>query len=110
MLQDNLAKAGLSQKILHKIACERDEVRRAEFLYVIQHAFSGTGKKFVVVDESSKNEHSLVHCYGRAPVGQEAAIDAPFIQGQHYSLAEAMTTEGYLAAISTPIFSRPKPN
>jgi len=34
-LQDNLAKAGLSRKILHKIACECDKVHWAEFLYAI---------------------------------------------------------------------------
>jgi hypothetical protein len=38
---------------------ERDEEPRAEFLNTIRHGFSGNGNEFVVVDESSKNEHSL---------------------------------------------------
>ena len=58
-LQETLERAGLTRKVLHKIAIERDEVRRAEFLHNIQHGFSGTGDEFVVVDESSKNEHTL---------------------------------------------------
>jgi hypothetical protein len=47
-LQETLERAGLKQKVLHKIAIERDDVRRAEFLHNIQHGFSGTGDEFVV--------------------------------------------------------------
>jgi len=101
-LQVNLMKAGLTRKVLHKIACERDEARRAVFRQVIQHQFSGTGREFVVVDESSKNEHTLARHYGRSFVGQPATISGPFICGQRYSLAAAMTTDGYLAAHVRP--------
>ena len=48
-LQENLVKAGLTRKILHKIASERNEELRAQFLHVIQHQFSGTGREFVRV-------------------------------------------------------------
>ena len=101
-LHCNLMKAGLTHKLLHKIACERDEERRAEFLHVIQHHFSGTGREFVVVDESSKNEHTLNRRFGRAPAGCKATITAPFIRGERYSLAAAMTRDGYLAAHVIP--------
>ena len=67
------------------------------FLHVLQHDFSGTGKEFVIVDESSKNEYTLFCRYGHAPIGHDAAMNAPFVRGQLYSLAAAMTTDGYLA-------------
>ena len=51
-LQENLEKAGLTRKILHKIASERDEEMREQFLYSIRNDFSGTGDEFVTVDES----------------------------------------------------------
>ena len=101
-LQDNLQQAGLTRKILHKIAVERDEEARAEFLNTIRHGFSGTGNEFVVVDESSKNEHSLARRYGRSPAGMDAFYTAPFIRGQRYSLAAAMSKKGYLAAHIIP--------
>jgi transposase len=57
-LQDNLIKAGLSRKILHKIAVERDEALWQAFIHSIQNDFSGTGGEFVAIDESSKNDHA----------------------------------------------------
>jgi len=67
-----------------------------------QHGFSGTGNEFVVVDESSKNEHSLAHRYGHSLVGMDAFYTAPFIRGQHYSLAVAMSKKGYLTVHIIP--------
>jgi len=100
VLQFNLqAEASYTVTVLHKIACERDEVRQAEFLHLLHHGFSGSGNEFVVVNEPSKNECSLFHHYGHAPVGQVAEMSAPFVRGQQYSLCMAMTTEGYLARV-----------
>ncbi|KAF8228250.1 hypothetical protein L208DRAFT_1292542, partial [Tricholoma matsutake] len=56
-LQVNLDKAGLTRKILHKIAKERDKECRAA-RHCIQNHFSGTRGEFVAVDE-----------YGCSPVG-----------------------------------------
>jgi transposase len=78
-LQDNLSRAGLTRKMLHKIASERDEGMREQFLYSIRNDFSGTGDEFVTVDESSKNEHDVARRYGRAPVGHSADFVDPFI-------------------------------
>lgn len=101
-LQETLVRAGLTRKVLHKIASERDEARQAEFMHSIQHNFSGTGDEFVIVDESSKNEHSYACRYGRAPIGQDAILTTPFIQGERYSLVTAMSKAGYLAAHVVP--------
>jgi transposase len=101
-LQDNLEKAGLTRKILHKIASERDEERRAEFMHSIRNDFSGTGDEFVMVDESSKNEHSIARRYGHSPAGRTADLVDPFIRGQRYSLVAAMSKCGYIATHVIP--------
>jgi len=44
-----------------------------------EHNFSGTGNKFVIVNDSSKNEHSYAHFYGHVPIGQDAILMTPFI-------------------------------
>jgi len=101
-LQDNLEKAGLTHKVLHKIAIEHDEEQRAHFMHSIRHDFSGTGDEFVIIDESSKNEHDVTRRYGRSPSGQPADLVDPFIHGQRYSLAAAMSKQGYLATHVIP--------
>lgn len=103
-LQDNLVKAGLTRKLLHKIAIERDNERRATFLAGICNLdhFSGTAEEFVTVDESSKNEHDVARRYGRAPIGQEADFSDVFVRGVRYSLCAAISTEGYIATRVLP--------
>jgi hypothetical protein len=101
-LQENLESAGLTRKVLHTIAAERDEAQRQAFLHSIRHDFSGTADEFVTVDESSKNEHTYNRRYGRAPCGQDAIITAPFIRGQRYSMIAALSKKGYLAAHVIP--------
>jgi transposase len=96
-LQKNLEAAGLTRKILHKIATERDEQLRAEYQNTIQTEFSGTGKEFVFIDKSSKNEHDVAHCYGHSMVGNPADIQAPFVHGTRYSLVAALSMKGYIA-------------
>jgi len=56
-LQQNLEDAGLTNKILHKIAAEHDEVLCAEWRENITQNFSSTGDEFVFADEISKNNH-----------------------------------------------------
>lgn len=57
-LSCNLTQAGLTYKILHKIAIERDKQLRDEWKESLgdQTKFQGDGSKFVCVDETSKNE------------------------------------------------------
>ena len=78
-LQETLIRAGLTQKVLHKIVNECDETCHTEFLHCISNNFSGTGDKFVVIDESSKNGHTYARCYGCAPIGQDAILTSPFV-------------------------------
>ncbi|KIY60534.1 hypothetical protein CYLTODRAFT_318759, partial [Cylindrobasidium torrendii FP15055 ss-10] len=75
-LQETLERAGLTRRILHKIAGERDELQRQEWRTALTdpETFSGT-------------EADHVEFWSR---------------GQRYSLIAALSTEGYLAAKVVP--------
>ncbi|ESK87515.1 transposase orfb [Moniliophthora roreri MCA 2997] len=88
---------GLTRKILYKIASEQNEVCRADFRTTIRIQFSGTGEEFVTVDESSKDECTLSHRYGRSLWGHRAELKALFVHGDCYSLVAVMSTNGYIA-------------
>jgi transposase len=97
-LARNLAEAGLTRKILHKIAQERDELLRQEWKDSIRTNFQGDGSEFVCVDETSKNELSYARRFGRSLAGERAHLTDVFVRGDRYSLVAAVTTEGYIAA------------
>lgn len=101
-LQKNLEEAGLSRKLLTKIAKERDEAQRQEYWAVINGELGGDGDLLVMVDETSKNELSLVRRFGRALVGARAEIADVFVRGDRYSLAAAMSKDGYIATKVVP--------
>jgi transposase len=104
-LHQNLEDAGLTRKMLHKIASERDEVLRTEWKTNIAENFSGTGDEFVFADEISKNDHSTARTartFGRAPVGERATFRDVFVRGDRYSLVAAISKKGYIAAEVVP--------
>lgn len=102
-LHDNLKQSGLTRKVLHKIALERDEELRAQWREVQQDPrLSGDGSEFICLDETSKNEHSYARRYGLAPAGQRAELKDVFVRGDRYSLLAAMTIDGYLATRVVP--------
>lgn len=97
-LSRNLKEAGLTRKLLHKIAVERDEELRHDFRESLQSEdFSGTGCEFVCVDETSKNELTYARRYGRAMSGEQAHLHDVFVRGDRYSLVAAITTKGYIS-------------
>jgi transposase len=97
-LSRNLREAGLTRKILHKIAAERDECLRQEWRESIRTNFAGDGTEFVCVDETSKNDLSYARRFGRSQAGERAHLTDVFVRGDRYSLVAALTTEGYIAA------------
>jgi transposase len=101
-LQQNLEDAGLTCKILHKIAAERDEVPHAEWRENITQNFSGTGDEFVFADKISKNDHTTACHYGYALAGERADFHDVFVHGNCYSLVAAMSKKGYIAAEVVP--------
>ena len=57
-ISQNLKEAGLTRKLLHKLATERDEILREDWKESLRTDFQGDGSEFVCVDETSKNEHT----------------------------------------------------
>jgi hypothetical protein len=101
-LQRNLKEAGLTRKLLHKIARERDAEVRAEYLAVIQDHAAGDGEEFVFVDEMTKNDHYTARRYGRSLPGERADFIDNFVRGDRYSMVAAITIDGYIATRVVP--------
>jgi len=102
-LHRNLTEAGLTRKLLTKLARERDEQGRQEWKDSIQNEFpNGTGSEFIFVDETSKNDHDTAHRWGLAVIGERAEFVDVFVRGDRYSLAAALTKDGYIAARAVP--------
>ncbi|KIK73997.1 hypothetical protein PAXRUDRAFT_176939, partial [Paxillus rubicundulus Ve08.2h10] len=86
----NLKAAGLTQKMLQKLASECNEVHCADFI--------GDSSESVVVDETSKNECVYAQHYGQAVQRCHAHIHDVFTYGGCYLLYAALTVDGYLSA------------
>ncbi|KAG2150764.1 hypothetical protein DEU56DRAFT_869105 [Suillus clintonianus] len=95
-LSRNLKEAGLTCKILRKLASERDEARREEFKASLRNDFIGDGSEFVVIDETSKNDRTYARHYGRAPRGHRAQLTDVFVQGDRIGYIAAHVVEGSL--------------
>ena len=102
-LCQNLKSAGLTRKILHKIALERDEELREQWKEMqVSAAFLPDGSQFVCLDKTSKNELTYARKYGQAYSGERAELKDVFIRGDRYSLVAALTIEGYIATHVVP--------
>jgi transposase len=101
-LSRNLIEAGLTRKVLHKLAIERDEALRQDWINGLQNDFSGDGSEFVCVDETSKNDITYARRYGRSMSGEPAVLTDVFARGDRYSLIAAITKDGYIAAHAVP--------
>jgi transposase len=97
-LKYNLDKAGLTRKMLHKIARERDEALRAEWKLMVNTEFTGSGEEFIFVDETSKNDLDTARRYGYSVVGERADFTDFFQHGIRYSVACALDVTGTIAA------------
>lgn len=101
-LSRNLIEAGITRKVLHKLAIERDEILREDWRTGLRDDFSGDGSEFVCVDETSKNDITYARRYGRSMSGEPAILTDVFAQGDRYSLIAAITKDGYIAAHAVP--------
>ena len=92
--------AGLTFKMLHKAASERDEVAWEEFrTYIQEHLVV---EQVIAADESSKDDCTIFRRFGRAPHGHPASIDADFVCGNCYSIVAAIGVDGYVATQVVP--------
>lgn len=101
-LHTNLKEAGLTRKLLHKIAIERDAQLRQNYLDIINGELERDSNMLVFADETSKNDHTLARRYGLAAVGERAAFSDVFVRGQRWSLAAAISKKGYIATKVVP--------
>ncbi|KAG8920644.1 hypothetical protein FRC01_000657 [Tulasnella sp. 417] len=86
----SLKKASAS---LTKTAIERNEAKRANYLY---SAGRYTPGQLVFVDESACNRRTVYRNYGWALSGKRAIKRACFVRGRRYSILPALTLDGII--------------
>jgi len=84
---------GFTTKKLSKVAQERCEVRRRDFLFKIGDE---TPDRLVFTDESAVNLLTAYRSKGRAQKGERAHKTTYFQRGDRYSVLPAMTMDGVL--------------
>jgi transposase len=94
-LHDNLKDLGLTYKRLKRIAAERDNAFRADWLHNMTSNY--TADQLVFLDESSKDNRAILRRYGRAIRGQPAVESVGLNRGVRYSILPALTIDGYMA-------------
>jgi transposase len=94
-LFENIRDAGITYKLLRRAAAERDDDARTEWMEEVNSQF--VAQQLVFVDESSKDDRTIYRHYGRAPAGVRATIHANFVRGDRYSIAAALSLQGYEA-------------
>ena len=92
--------AGLTYKLLHKAASERDEEAREAFrTFMREHLVA---EQVVTADETSKDDRTIFRRWGRSPLGNQATIDADFVRGERFSIVAAITVDGYIGTCVVP--------
>lgn len=94
-LHDNLRDLGLSRKVMRRAATERDDQLRAQWMYDFLSTY--TAEQMVVLDESSKDDRTLIRKYGRSTSGDNAILQVSLDRGVRYSILPALTIEGYIS-------------
>lgn len=91
-----LERAGMSTKKLTRIAIERNEHRRAEF---VGHMAQYRPEQLGFMDEVSKDERTTGRRYGRARRGRRAVKKQVFVRGRRTSTDALLTLDGILAGV-----------
>ena len=86
-----LERAGVSHKKLKKVAVERNEKLRADFIGNILQYEAG---KLGFLYEFSKDERTPTHAYGHAKKGRRAVKKAHFVCGCCLSTEALITLDG----------------
>jgi transposase len=90
-----LKRAGVSHKKLKRIAAERNENQRADF---IRRMAQYSPDELGFLDEMSKDERSVGRRYGRSKRGRRAPKNQPFVQGRRTSTEALLTLDGIVSA------------
>jgi transposase len=94
-LHDNLKDLGLTYKRLKRIAAERDDAYRADWLHNMTSNYMAD--QLIFLDESSKDDRVILRRYSRAISGQAAVENVSLNRGVRYSILPALTIDGYMA-------------
>lgn len=94
-LQDNLQDLALTRKVMRRAAAERDDAHRAEWILNVTTNYRP--EQILFLDESSKDDRTLIRKYGRAPSGEDPVLHASLQRGVCYSILPALTLKGYIA-------------
>lgn len=94
-LHDNLQDLGFSYKKLKRVAAERNDELRSDWLHNITANY--TAEQLVFLDESSKDDRVVLRRYGRAPSGRDPVNRTSLSKGVRYSVLPALSLQGYLA-------------
>jgi transposase len=89
-----LERAGVSHKKLKKIAYERSEPLRADF---IGRMAKYEPEELGFLDEVHKDERTLARGYGRSKMGRRAAKTAKFVRGRRTSTEALISLDGIVA-------------
>jgi transposase len=90
-----LERVGVSLKKLKRIAKERNEERRMDFLIRMSQY---SPEQLGFLDETSKHEHTTGRLRGRAARGQHACNRQVFVRGQRVSALGLLTVDGMAAS------------
>jgi hypothetical protein len=89
-----LERAGISRKKLKKVAAERNERLRADF---IGHMAKYEPEELCFLDETSKDERTPARMFGQAKKGWRAKQKAKFVRGRRLSTEALLTLNGIVA-------------
>jgi transposase len=89
-----LERAGISRKKLKKVAAERNERLRADF---IGRMAKYEPEELCFLDETSKDERTPTRMFGRPNKGQRAKKKAKFVRGRRLSTEALLTLNGIVA-------------
>jgi hypothetical protein len=96
-IHDELTRAGVSRKRLQRIALERNEARRADF---ISRMAQFDPEELGFIDEVSKDERTVGRRYGRSKRGTRARKSQPFVRGRRTSTVGVLSVDGFVAGTS----------
>ena len=89
-----LVRAGVSTKKLKKIAAERNENLRADYL---RHIAQYSAEQLGFIDEVSKDERTSARSRGRSRKGTRAVRKGVFVRGRRFSATGLLTIDGMVS-------------
>lgn len=89
-----LVRAGVSSKKLKKVASERNENLRADY---IRHMAQYSPEQLGFLDEVSKDERTATRARGRSNKGSRAVKKGVFVRGRRFSAEGLLTIDGIVS-------------